>query len=203
MSRKAERVQYHLDTKGIRSLPMDDIKAILRGADPLITSGGRNLLTKILKGSRDKKVLELGLDKNPVYGYYRDLPAEDVLARIDWVIKRGYLAIEYNWRLPVFVYTDAGWEIERDTYSDELLRGFDDLLAKGPPFDMTYLKDRSRSLIMLLLDKVEATKNPKYIPLLEAWAQIDYQKVRQRIRQVINHLTGTQTWAGKEGDRTR
>jgi len=44
-------------------------------------------------------------------------------------------------------------------------------------------------MIMLLLDKVEATGDPKYIPLLEAWQQIDYKKVRQRIRQVVNHLS--------------
>jgi len=54
---------------------------------------------------------------------------------------------------------------------------------------MSYLKDRNRGMIMLLLDKVEATGDPKYIPLLEAWQQIDYKKVRQRIRQVVNHLS--------------
>lgn len=68
MSKRVKRVEYHLDTKGITSLPPEEIKAILRGADELIMSGGRNLLAKILKGSKEKKILERQLDDCPVYG---------------------------------------------------------------------------------------------------------------------------------------
>ena len=190
MSRKVQRVQYHLDPKGIKNLPLDEIKAILRGADDLIMSGGRALLAKVLKGSRAKEVLNLGLDRSPVYGYYRHLSLEDILSRIDWVILSGYLAIEYDYRLPLLVYTEKGWAIEQETYADEFLHGFDDILATGHrPFDMSYLKDRNRGMILRLLDKVEDTRDPKYIPLLEAWEQIDYKKVRQRIQQVISYLS--------------
>ena len=121
MSRKEQRVDYTLDPKGIKDLPFTDIKAILRGADELIATGGRSLLAKILKGSRDKKLLQYGLDLNPVYGFYKELKVEDITARIDWLIKKGYLDIEYRGRLPVIIYTERGWEIERDAYSDELL----------------------------------------------------------------------------------
>jgi hypothetical protein len=194
MSRKVRRVPYRLDTKGIKNLSREEIVAILRGADDLIMSGGRSLLTQVLKGSRAKKVLELGLDKSPVYGYYAHLKAEEVLARIDWAIVHGYLDIEYDYRLPLLVYTDRGWEIERETYADELLRGFDELLAAGSgPFDMHYLKDRNRGMILLLLDKVEQTGDSKYIPLLESWAEIDYKKVRHRIGQVIDTLKQSST----------
>jgi superfamily II DNA helicase RecQ len=179
-------VPYQLDARGIRHLPKHEIVAILRGADDLIMSGGRNLLTKVLKGSKDKKVLELGLNESPVYGYYQELKAEEVLARIDWVIQHGYLSIEYDWRLPKLVYTSKGWEIERETYAKELLAEFDEMLAnKPPPYDMTYLKDRNREMIMLLLNMLEETKNPKYVSLLQAWEAIDYKKVRARIREVI------------------
>ena len=189
MSRKVQRVRYHLDAKGIQTLALDEIKIILRGADDLILRGGRHLLAKILKGSRAKEVLNLGLERSPAYGYYRHLSPEQVLARIDYVILNGYLAIEYDYRLPLLRYTAAGWEIEQETYADELLRGFDDRLASSQrPFDMTYLKDRNRGLIMRLLDKVEATGDPKYVPLLEAWAPVDYQKVKQRIVHVIRRL---------------
>lgn len=49
------------------NLSKDEKLAILRAADELIGAGGRSLLAKILKGSREKKVLELELDKTPVY----------------------------------------------------------------------------------------------------------------------------------------
>jgi len=190
MSRKVKRVGYYLDARRINRLPYEELVVILRGADDLIMRGGRNLLVKILKGSREKKVLELNLDKSPVYGFYKHLSKEDILARIDWVIINGYLAIEYDYRLPLLVYTAQGWEIEKETYSSELLQGFDEMLETGARlFNMNYLKDRNRALILLLLKKVEETGNKKYIPILEAWGKIDYKKVRKRIWQVIYHLS--------------
>jgi|GEM_PF-1873399 len=65
MGKKVNRVSYRLDSKGIKSLPVEDIRAIIRGADEMILSGGRNLLVKVLKGSKAKKVLELELDQSP------------------------------------------------------------------------------------------------------------------------------------------
>lgn len=55
-------------------------------------------------------------------------------------------------------------------------------------FSMNYLKDKNRDLISMLLDKVEATDDTKYLPILESWKLIDYKKVRERIWEVINHL---------------
>jgi hypothetical protein len=154
-------------------------------------TGRRSMLTKILKGSRAKRVIELGLNHNPVYGFYTDLPLDDVRSRIDWVILNGYLEIEYDYRLPMLVYTEKGWEIEKETYADELLAGFDKLLESGDAhFDMTYLKDRNRGMILMLLDKVEATGDEKYIPILMAWEKVDYQKVQKRIRNVIRSIRG-------------
>ena len=189
MSRKVRRVKYELDPHGIHGLPDEEIAAILRGADDMIMQGGRNLLTGVLKGSRAKKILELGLDASPVYGFYKALSPKDILARIDWVILNGYLRIEYDYRLPLLAFTDEGWEIERETYARELLQGFDRLLeASSLPFDMSYLKDRRRDLIWRLLDLVEQSGQAKYIPLLEAWELIDYKKVRGKIWHVIGRL---------------
>jgi hypothetical protein len=194
MSRKVNRVKYHLDSKGIKELSNEEIIAILRVADDLIMSGGRNLLSKILKGSKEKKIIELGLNKNPYYGYYSDISLEEVLAKVDWVIKNNYLAIEYDYRLPLLVFTDKGWEIEKDTYSTELFNGFDKMIDSGADyFNMNYLKDKNRGLIFLLLEKVQLSKDKKYIPRLEAWKEIDYKKVKQRINQVINSISKNAT----------
>lgn len=146
------------------------------------------MLAKTLKGSRQKKVLQLGLDGSPVYGYYRSLSETDIVARIDWVIRRGYLAIEYDHRLPLLVYTPKGWEIERETYASELLDGFEHLLAAGPPYRMDYLKDRNRQLIWRLLELVEEAGDPKYVPLLQAWQKVDYRKVRERVGECLRRL---------------
>jgi RQC domain len=190
MTRKVNRVKYHLDSGGIKQLSYNEIVAILRAADDLIMSGGRNLLSKILKGSKEKKIIELSLNKNPYYGFFSDFSLEEVLAKVDWVIENDYLAIEYDYRLPLLVFTEKGWEIEKDTYSTELLNGFDKMIDSGADyFNMNYLKDKNRDLIFLLLEKVQLSKNKKYIPILEAWKEIDYKKVKQRINQVVNSIS--------------
>ena len=192
MSRKVQRVRYDLDPKDVKKLTPEELRAILRGADELIGSGGRSLLVKILKGSHAQEVLRLHLDQCPVYGYFQHLSADEVLARIDRAILDGYLKVVYDNRLPVLVFTDAGWEIEKETFANELLAGFDELLTTSqPPYDMSYLKDRTRTLIWCLLDKIEASENSKYLPLLEAWRQIDYKKVKQRIETVVRKIQGS------------
>jgi desulfoferrodoxin (superoxide reductase-like protein) len=54
--------------------------------------------------------------------------------------------------------------------------------------DLSFLKDRNRKMILMLLDKVNDTNDPKFIPVLECWKQVDYKKVQQRIDEVIEHL---------------
>jgi len=189
MGRRVRRVPVNLNIDDLRPVPFDEIKVILRGADELIGRGGRTLLAKILKGSRESKILELNLDSCPVYGYFKDLSIKEITIKIDWLILNEYLGIQYDYRLPLLVYTRKGWVIEMDIYTDELLRGFDKMIASGKTeFDMTYLKDRNREMIFILLDKVAATGDKKYIPILEAWKRIDYKKVRQKINGVINKL---------------
>ena len=87
MSSRKPRVKYHLDSGGITHLEFNDVKAILRAADELIATGGRTMLTKVLKGSKDKKLLDHGLSQCPVYGFYRHLTLMEISQRIDYVIE--------------------------------------------------------------------------------------------------------------------
>jgi hypothetical protein len=188
MSRKA-KVLPRVDPKGIRELSDGELIAILRAADTLIMAGGRTLLSKILKGSRERKLLDLKLNLCPSYGYYLKLPYPDIMKRIDWAITKGYLAIDYLGRLPVLTFTAAGWEIEQNTYSDELLKKLAQI-ATGPvqTADVAFLKDKDRSIILMLLDKIEAGKDDRLLSVLEEWRKIDYKKVQARIAEVIRSL---------------
>ena len=51
------------------------------------------------------------------------------------------------------------------------------------------LKDRNRGMILLLIEKIRKKKNPDFIPLLQAWQEIDYKKVRAALQEVIDELT--------------
>jgi superfamily II DNA helicase RecQ len=188
MSRKKTRVRYQLDSGGIHCLTDEEIKAILRAADEIIATGGRSMLAKILKGSKDKKVLEHGLDQCPVYGYYKELTLLEITNRIDWMIEKGFLDIEYRDRLPLLVFSEMGWEIERETYAEELLQKLTTLLA-GKDFSFVQeLKDRNRGMILLLIKKIKLTGNARFIPLLKAWKEIEYKKVQVEIQRVIDYL---------------
>jgi len=188
MSRKKQRVRYELDSGDIRSLTNEEIIAILRAAEELIATGGRSMLAKILKGSKDKKVLEHGLDQCPVYGYYRELTVQEITHRIDWMIKKGYLKIEYTDRLPMLVFSDMGWEIERETYAEELLQTFERLLEGKDYSFVQELKDRNRGMILLFIEKIKQTGNARYIPLLKAWKEIEYKNVQAEIQNAIDYL---------------
>ena len=48
MSRKVRRVPVILDAGKIKDLPQEDIRMILRGADELISTGGRSMLAKMI-----------------------------------------------------------------------------------------------------------------------------------------------------------
>ena len=86
MTRKVTRTLVRLHPENTNTLPPEQIKMILRGADDLIARGGRTLLCRILKGSKEKKVLELNLDRSPAYGYFRPLSNEEIMGKIDWLI---------------------------------------------------------------------------------------------------------------------
>lgn len=189
MSSRKQRVRYQLDSGGITHLDFQEIKAILRAADELIATGGRTILAKILKGSRDKKLLEYGLDQCPAYGFYRQLTLEEITCRIDYLILNDYLEIAYSFRLPVIYFTQKGWEIEKETYTEELLQKLTVLLKEKDFSFVAELKDRNRGMILLLIEKIRKKKNPDFIPLLQAWQEIDYKKVRAALQEVIDELT--------------
>ena len=189
MSIKKPRVRYELDSGDIIRLGEEEIKAILRAADELIATGGRSMLAKILKGSKDKKVLEHELDQCPVYGYYREQTLQEITHKVDWMILNGYLEIEYQDRLPMLIFSPLGWEIERETYAEELLQKLA-ALSDGTDYNFVQdLKDRNRGMILLLIKKIKQTRNPKFIPLLQAWKEIEYKKVQAEIQKTIDSLS--------------
>jgi hypothetical protein len=100
-----------------------------------------------------------------------------------------YLDIEYDYRLPLLVYTPRGWEIERQTYAAEMHARIDEFLATGDTIpDLAWLNDRNREIVMLLLERIEGTGDHKYIPALENWSRNTFKKVKSRIRRVIATL---------------
>ncbi|MFD0712132.1 RQC-minor-1 family DNA-binding protein [Paenibacillus sp. GCM10027626] len=184
-------------------LPEPELLAILRAADDIIASGGRTLLSKILKGSKERKVIELELNRNPSYGFYKELTLEQIVEKIDQMLRTGYLDIEWSGKLPLIVFTPLGWMIERDRRAQEFLQEWDFWIEHNISPIMEYLKERNRGLILLFLYRILCTGNKKYLPYLNLWEQNAYKKVQVEIRHVIKALNQRETMDDQEWERLK
>ncbi|AGF57834.1 superfamily II DNA helicase RecQ [Clostridium saccharoperbutylacetonicum] len=188
MSRKP-RVRYNLsDLTGQKNPSKEDINNILRAADEIIASAGRTMLAKILKGSKDKKVLENGLYQCPSYGYYNMLTIEEITKIIDWMIVNGYLEIYYNGRLPMIVFSERGWETYKPYYVDELYSLVLKVNEIGAENLIERLKQTNRQVVKMLLLKIGESKNIGFIRFLMEWELVEVKKVRIIINHTISKL---------------
>lgn len=189
MARKVRRVPVSLDSSGVSPLSDEEIRTILRGADDLIMSGGRSLLARVLKGSKQKAVLEKELDRSPVYGAMRDLSIDEITRRIDWMIEERYLAIEYDYRLPLLKYTALGWSIERDIYAAELLGRLDRELEQGVQGrDISWLTERHPQILELVVERISRSGDRKYLPFLSRWKNKASRRMGRQIQKAIEAL---------------
>ena len=189
MSKKVRRVPVSLDAGEIKDLPQEDIRMILRGADELISTGGRSMLAKILKGSKDKKILEYKLNECPAYGYYQDMKLDDISKCIDWMIKKDYLRIEYDYRLPLLVFSEKGWQIEKETFAQEIYQRMCLDVKENKARVIFEMKEVNRQVVMRVLDKIEKDGTEEFLPYLEAWKMLEVKKVAARIAEVENKIS--------------
>ncbi|CUP42688.1 RQC domain [Roseburia hominis] len=139
------------------------------------------MLAKILKGSKDKKVLELKLDECPAYGYYHDMKLADIMHYIDWMIDEDYLRIKYEGRLPLLVFSDEGWAIEKETFAQELYQQFCLDVKENNRRVIHKLIKVNRKVILRILDIIEEEGNKEFIPCLEAYKKIETKRIGRRI----------------------
>lgn len=189
MSRKVRRVPVSLDAGEIKDLPQEDIRMILRGADELISTGGRSMLAKILKGSKDKKIFEYKLNECPAYGYYQDMKLDDISKCIDWMIKKDYLRIEYDYRLPLLVFSEKGWQIEKETFAQELYQRMCLDVEEKKARVIFEMKEVNRQVVMCVLDKIEKEGTEEFLPYLGAWKMLEVKKVAARIAEVEKKIS--------------
>ncbi|SFC49580.1 RQC-minor-1 family DNA-binding protein [Clostridium uliginosum] len=188
MSRKP-KLQYELsDLSGQKVPSEEEINNILRAADEIIFVAGRTMLAKILKGSKDKKLIEKELNNCPSYGYYNQLSIEEITKIIDWMIVNNYLDIDYNGRLPMIIFSDKGWETYKPFYVDELYNLV--LNVNGTICNdlIEQLKQTNRQVVKLLMFKIGESKNIGFIRFLTKWEIVEVKKVRYMINGAISKL---------------
>ena len=186
MVRRIVERGFQLDCGDVEALSDGEVVAILRAADPIIATGGRTLLSKILKGSRDQKVLSHDLDGNPCYGAFSDKTLALITNMIDRCILDGYLTIRYEGRLPVLIYADKGWDIEKRTYADELLSAFLSDASQGKDGYIERMQGANPECVRIALGKLNGAGGPGVRQALEAWLPHTNGKVKKRINALLN-----------------
>ena len=186
---KKPRVQYQLsDLKGLETPLEKDVSMVLRAADEIIFRRGRTMLAKILKGSKDKKIIELQLDQAPSYGYFHHLSIEEITKIVDWMIVNDYLDIDYDGRFPLIIFSARGWERYKPVYVEELFLKI--LLSNVDQTDdnINQLKQTNRQVVEMLLRRIGNSGNNQFIELLIKWEAIEVKKVRALINNAISKL---------------
>lgn len=189
VSRRVQRVHYQLSNiDDVMRPSQKDIDNILRAADEIIATAGRAMLAKILKGSKDKKVLEFKLDECPSYGYYNSMTISEITKIVDWMIINDYLDIDYNYQLPLIVFSKKGWELYKPVYADELYSKILVVADNSETDLINQLLKTNREVVKILLLQVGASKNIGVIRFLENWKENEVKKVRSMIIGAINAI---------------
>jgi hypothetical protein len=176
---------YSLDSGGITHLEDDEIDTILRAADSLIAGGGRTLLAKILRGSKEKKLISLGLETNPAYGAFSDRPAAEVANMIDRCILDGFMRIEFEGRMPVLVYTEKGWDRERELFADELYRQMVEDIEQGRRTFIDRMVAVNPVCVLIALKRLDVTAHPNTAEALKEWLPRSEGKVKKKLRNIL------------------
>ena len=166
-----------------------ELAIILHGADSVVHRGGRSQLVKLLKGSRDKRVLELGLDADGSYGALSHLTLDEIARRVDWAIEKGYLDYYYEWRQPLLMFTERGWELERPVAIESLFEQFCRDVDEGENGE----ENREVPVLGLMAEEKHAQRAAVQLDVIELIAQ-------RCDERCLEHL---ESWSGKATKRIR
>jgi hypothetical protein len=172
------------DVDPAKQLPLTDeeYEWILRGASEIAGKGGRSQLSLLIKGSKNKTLLKHHLERSPAYGKLSFLTIEEIENRIDQVIRKGALAVEYfGGDLPLIVLSDSAWEHVRPWANQQEA-------AKAAAADEHTLneilldwRNRRRQEQLYLIDTVSSLDGETACRVLQAWRQLAGKEVRAQI----------------------
>ena len=100
------------------------------------------------------------------------------------MIKEDYLRIEYDYRLPLLVFSEKGWQIEKETFAQELYQRMCLDVEEKKARVLFEMKEVNRQVVMCVLDKIEKEGTEEFLLYLEAWKMFEVKKVAARIAEV-------------------
>jgi len=149
---------------------------------------GVKMIVDILRGSKNKRLLRLGLDKQSTYGLLVELSEKRVRSIIDYLLLQGYAAVT-NSEYPVLVLTDLSKTV---LFKQVKLEMKIPILEAVPESSKTY-----KSIDSGLMEKLKALRTtlakeahmPAYIVFADS-ALADMCKKRPKNLEEFLHVSG-------------
>jgi hypothetical protein len=158
---------------------------ILRGASEIAAKGGRSQLALLLKGSKDKKLLKHNLNHSPVYGKLSFLTIEEIENRIDHLIRKNELRVEYFGDFPLILLTDSAWEHVRAWSNDLECRHAAEASGRASNEILLQWRNRPRPEQFHLVDALTSLDRESAQRILRAWRKIAGKEVGARIEEKL------------------
>ena len=188
MARRRQRVPVHIDSGDVTSLTDEELALVLHAADQIVHLGGRSMLVRLLKGSRDKKALEHGLDAYEMYGCLAHLTTTQVERYVDWTIEQGYLEVYYDKYLPFLAFTPKGWERERPVAERALFDQFCQDVQSGQLAMAERMEHIKNEVALDVIDMIGRECAPSCIPHLQAWSDVASKRIKKRIAHAMRDI---------------
>ena len=170
----------YLDSAGT-SVSQEELAIILHGALNVVHGGGRAQLVGLLKGSRNKRLLELGLDADDSYGALSHLTRDEISHKVDWAIEQGYLDYYYEWRQPLLMYTERGWELERPVVVEDYYEQFCGDVEDGEFRMAQRMTDIKYDIQLDAIDLIAQRCDESCFAHLDAWSSQTTKRIRKKI----------------------
>ena len=88
----------------------EDVQKVLSCVIRMGQRFGKTMISQVLTGSRNKKVLEFKFDKLPTYGIMKGQNAKDISDFIEFIISENYLGVE-NGQFPTIYVGELGKDV--------------------------------------------------------------------------------------------
>ena len=115
---------------------------------------GVNHVVDVLRGSRARRILQVGHDRLSVYGIAREVPADDLKEVVDQLIDKGLAARRTDREYPTLYVTDKGRELLKERESVTLIRRAPPPADAEGEFDSA-LFEKLRALRKRLADEMD------------------------------------------------
>ena len=178
--RDRPRSPVHLNSGGA-NVTAEELATILHGADSVVHRGGRSQLVKLLRGSRDKRLLELGMDADASYGALSHLTLDEIARKVDWAIEEGYLDYYYEWRQPLLMFTERGWALERPVVAEEYFERFCRNVEDGQFRMAGHMADIKNEVQLDVVELIAQRCDERCLAHLEAWSSQTTKRIRKKL----------------------